>query len=325
MSANVISPLLGREGVTETTLAWYLDRYESLRRTGFCDGPRYQIAYDVLGEGPPIYVVTGICSTRRLMAPVLVELAKNFRVVAYDLAGVRQGDGAKMAEDRHEAYPDDLFAMMDHLDDAEAPVASFSFGTTVTVRAMATSSRIPRAMLIGGFAYRPLSTLERWALGVLRHWPAPTTSAPFEKMVSRYNHGPELDAREPGLIDFLIEENQKVRIGTTAAQILAVSRVDIRPLLRQVRQPVLVIHGERDRLVPVSHAGDLAKSLANVRIMLIPSGGHILQLSHPELIAHAAVDFFHAPDADLITSTCPRECPATAMSLEKTPPLDSSP
>lgn len=56
---------------------------------------------------------------------------------------------------------------------------------------------------------------------------------------------------------------------------------DRRAVLPEINIPTLVIHGERDRLVPVGAAQYVADRLPDARLEIIPGAGHAPFLSHP--------------------------------------------
>ncbi|TDD07977.1 alpha/beta hydrolase, partial [Nonomuraea deserti] len=61
----------------------------------------------------------------------------------------------------------------------------------------------------------------------------------------------------------------------------------------QVAAPVLIVHGEADRVVPVSHGRWLARHCPTAELWLLPGDGHISALRTGEaalewLAAHAA-------------------------------------
>lgn len=276
-----------------TTLAEFLRRYDDLAEEGEFDGPRYRIRYTQMGEGMPLHVVTGICCTRRLFAPLLVELAKSFRVTIHSFAGVEPGDGSRLKKYWLDDYPADLFALADHLRHDQFGVIGNSYGVSVTVRAMASQpERIFGAMLVGGFVRRPLAGLERGLTRLLMHWPGKLSSLPVLTALDRYNHGRELAYRGSGLLEFFIAESGKVPVRTVAAQILAVDASDLSDVAPNANQPTMILHGEDDRLVPHRHSAELCDLLPNVRVMVVPRCGHLPHLSHPELMAHAAEHFF---------------------------------
>jgi hypothetical protein len=59
-------------------------------------------------------------------------------------------------------------------------------------------------------------------------------------------------------------------------RLLLRDRYDNRAKLSRVTAPVLIVHGQRDTLIPVSHAEALARSAQNVQLVVDPATGHEL-------------------------------------------------
>jgi len=55
-------------------------------------------------------------------------------------------------------------------------------------------------------------------------------------------------------------------------------RPDYRERLKAVRQPTLIIHGEKDLLLPVHMARSVAEAISGSRLEIIPRAGHTLNL-----------------------------------------------
>ena len=298
--ASADEPIFERDtaSVAPTSLAEFLERYDRLAAHAEAPGPRYRIGHTVLGAGPPIYLVPGICCTRRVYAPLAVELAKSFRVVQYDLPGIAEGDGADLKRYAVEDYPSDLFHLADHLGDDRFAVIGHSFGVSVSLRSMHVQpDRVPKAILAGGFAHRPLEFAERMMVRTLGSLPGSMGRIPMMNAVTRYNHGRELRFREEALVDFLVREVGSTKLRTAAAQALAVHHTDLRELAPEIRSHALILHGYDDRVVTTAHAAELANSLPNVEIMLVPRCGHNPQLNRPELMAHAAQRLFETEES----------------------------
>jgi pimeloyl-ACP methyl ester carboxylesterase len=51
--------------------------------------------------------------------------------------------------------------------------------------------------------------------------------------------------------------------------------------------PVTVIAGDRDRLIPVRRAGDLAARIPGAELILVPAAGHLVILERPEVVNEA--------------------------------------
>jgi len=54
---------------------------------------------------------------------------------------------------------------------------------------------------------------------------------------------------------------------------------DLRPLLGGIRQPVLLLHGDQDALMPVAAAYRLAQALPQARLQVLEGSGHALPVS----------------------------------------------
>jgi len=70
---------------------------------------------------------------------------------------------------------------------------------------------------------------------------------------------------------------------------------DRRPMLRTIRTPTLVIHGEDDPLVPLAGGRDTAASIAGSRLMTVPGMGHDLPLALVDTLTDAIAK--HAKEA----------------------------
>jgi len=73
-------------------------------------------------------------------------------------------------------------------------------------------------------------------------------------------------------------------------------RTDLRERLPSLRQPVLLLHGTQDRIIPHAAAKRLLDLLANARLETLPDAGHAL-FAEPALhrVATAAAAFLRAP------------------------------
>lgn len=86
---------------------------------------------------------------------------------------------------------------------------------------------------------------------------------------------------------------------TTSAEVAAKimelrSKIDITDLLDRVRVPTLVIHADRDQVVPQSEGRLLASRIPNAQFAEVPSRNHVLLESEPAWprFQDAVVDFF---------------------------------
>ena len=107
--------------------------------------------------------------------------------------------------------------------------------------------------------------------------------------------GVDPDAVPPEVIDrsvTLLQEREDVegmdKAFLAAARSLLRLLVDprrYRAAMASIRVPVLLVHGDRDRLVPVAAARDIARRHPSWRYLELPDVGHVPQLQVPELLA----------------------------------------
>jgi pimeloyl-ACP methyl ester carboxylesterase len=68
--------------------------------------------------------------------------------------------------------------------------------------------------------------------------------------------------------------------------------VDLRPQLTSISLPTLIIHGERDAIVPVRAAEELAAHLSNHQLLILPGAGHVPTMTQPQVVTSAINAFF---------------------------------
>jgi pimeloyl-ACP methyl ester carboxylesterase len=79
-----------------------------------------------------------------------------------------------------------------------------------------------------------------------------------------------------------------------------------RRAIRQVSSPVLLLHGERDRLVPVAAAKMAAKAHPEWTFMVLPNLGHVPQLEAPAETASAIIAWLNGVGALAAKAAAPK-------------------
>jgi pimeloyl-ACP methyl ester carboxylesterase len=270
-------------------------RFEKEAKRGVLKTAHYRMPYYTWGEGPPLVFVHGVADSSDSFLMPVSRLSANFRCVAYNLPTGR-GDGARVRRWTHEQLVCDLFELIDHLGLKQAYLFGSSFGSTIVVTAMARhADRIPRGVLQGGLAYRPLFPRERWLARIGQYIPGTVGLFRGRERVMRKINGAEFEGRPEEVWRYFIERTAGTPIATLARQALALDRVDLRPLLPQVRQPVLLISGDRDAIVPERHQEMLLAGLPNAGRVTIRGCAHVPSYTHPEALAEVVRQFLTPP------------------------------
>jgi pimeloyl-ACP methyl ester carboxylesterase len=252
---------------------------------GTLDTGRYRMPYFSWGEGPPLLFIHGVSDSSRSFLLPIALLSAYFRCIAYDLPAGR-GDGARLRRYTHPDLVADLWALLDHLGVRQSYILASSFGATIALAALGERpERLPRAVLQGAFARRPLRRAEWLLARVTRHLPGSMARVPFRNRILRAINHDTFAGLPPEVWENFLESSGQAAIASFAYQALMLHRLDLRPLLPHVRQPVLLVHGEHDTVVPWAHAEELLRGLPNARCAVLEGCGHVPSYTHPEMLA----------------------------------------
>jgi pimeloyl-ACP methyl ester carboxylesterase len=239
--------------------------------------------------------IHGVADTSRSFLMLIARLSGQFRCIAYDLPS-GYGDGASLRRYRHEDLADDAVALLDHLGIERSYLLGSSFGSTVALRLLRRwPQRFPRAILQGGLARRPLGRAERLVTWLFRFLPGATASLPKrEKLLARTHRGP-FAGQPPEVWRAYVEWTGEARIAALGHQGRWLNGVDLRPDLPHIRQPVLLIHGDRDAVVPMYHAEMLRTGLPSAGLVILEGSGHVPYYTHPDALAEVIRQFLTPP------------------------------
>jgi pimeloyl-ACP methyl ester carboxylesterase len=270
-------------------------RFEKESTRGVCATAHYRMPYYVWGEGPPLVFVHGLADSSHSFLLPVSRLSQRFRCIAYDLPTGR-GDRARVRRWTHEDLIRDLWTLLDHLGLRQAYLYGSSFGSTVVLAAMAWQpERVPRAVLQGALAHRPLAARERWLARIGQYVPGTVSIFRGRERVLHKINGAEFVDRPEEVWRYFIERTATVPIATMARQALVLDGIDMRPVLPNVRQPVLLVCGDRDSIVPGPYQDVLLAGLPNAGRVTIRGCAHVPSYTHPEALAEVVRQFLTPP------------------------------
>jgi 3-oxoadipate enol-lactonase len=271
-----------------------LQQWDREARRGVCDTGRYRMPYFVWGSGPPIVFIHGLADLGRAFIPAMAALKRDFTCIAYDLPAGGP-DGARLGAYRHHHLVADLEALLGHLGLRYAHLFGSSFGSTIVLATLAVHPDWPtRAVLQGGFAYRTLAPWERILCGFARYWPGTLATLPLRARLDHPSDMKVFDTSPEGF-RFHRANSDCLPKAAVARRGLMVQYVDLRPKLPNIRQPVLLICGDCDRIVTAECEAPLLAGLPNVARVELPRCGHYPQYTHAPLVAEVMRQFLSAP------------------------------
>jgi pimeloyl-ACP methyl ester carboxylesterase len=260
--------------------------------------------YYVWGEGPPLLFVHGVSDTGDGFVMPISRLSRHFRCIAYDLPRGR-GDGARLWRYTHDQLVEDLWALLDHVQAKQAYVLGSSFGSTIALKAMHQKpGRLPRGILQGGFACRRLRKLEVILAAIGRVLPGTTRRLPLRRRIAEKLNQFAFADRPASDWQYLMDCTGCTPIAVFAHQVLYLRSLDLRPLLPEIRQPVLLLCGEDDRVIGRAHQEVLLNGLPNAGRAVLEGCGHVPSYSHPEAMAEVVRRFLTPPPARSASDGC---------------------
>jgi 3-oxoadipate enol-lactonase len=258
---------------------------------GACDTGGYRCRYYSWGTGPPLVFIPGLLDDALSFVMPAALLSPTFRCIAYD-PPAGGADGARLDRYRHDDLVADFFALLDHVGVKTAYVLGSSFGATVALAALRRApAQLPRAVLQGGFARRPLAAAERLLASLARYWPGRMDRLPFREALLNLSHRAPFTGRQPEDWQFLLERWGAPPMAAAARRALLLHQVDLRATLGEIRQPLLLVCGEHDPLVGRRCEEELLRGLPNARRVELEGCGHAPHFSHPGPLAEVVRRF----------------------------------
>jgi non-heme chloroperoxidase len=264
-----------------------------------------RIYYEDHGSGPPVVLVHGYAlngdSWEKQEAALL---AAGHRVITYD----RRGSGASSRPSTgydFETLATDLDVLLSRLDLRGVVLAGFAMGTGEVARYLATHGpgRVKAAVLVAPLLPFLLKThdnpdgIDRSVFDGLAARIAADRPAAMKDFLDRsYN----IDLLGGDRVSDQAWQNSfYVAISASAHAALGCVTAcleDFRGDLAKIGIPVLVIHGDQDRVLPYEATGKrLPAFLNNARSTVIAGGPHAIIWTHADEVNQALLDFIGHP------------------------------
>ncbi|HWC39554.1 MAG TPA: alpha/beta hydrolase [Acidimicrobiales bacterium] len=247
----------------------------------------HQVSLAVAGRGVPLVVVHGFTANGMLYAPTLSRLVSmGFKVVAIDVAG-HGGTSVLPVNGGHvDAYADHLGRALDELGIRRPILVGHSMGGRLVAQLAADRPGIASAVvLVDAIVGKPWDELMRWVKL------APPVLGLFAGLMVADLAGTVLvvddkarAARLARSLTRLVVGNVSRPwrlIGPTRSILTSPASVPILEALRRADVPVVILHGDRDLIVPFATARDAGRR-SGARVVAIHGAMHAWLLSDPE-------------------------------------------
>ena len=266
--------------------------------------PPTEIYYEDMGRGRPVVLIHGWpLSGRMWEGQVNALLDAGYRCVTYDRRGFgnsgRPGGGFD-----YDTFSSDLRDVVTALDLQHAMLVGFSMGGGEVARYLGRygDDRVSRAMLVAAvppfLARTPdnpdgmdPSVFDDMIAGVKRD----RIGFLSEFLQGFFNREPGKPVPSEEAIAYVKSLAWVASPLATQRCITAFGTTDFRRDLAKIRIPVLVVHGDADRIVPLElSARKAAAAIAGSRLEVIPGGPHGLTATHGDELNRLILSFLRS-------------------------------
>ena len=264
------------------------------------------ISYTVAGGGPPLVLVHGAAASSVTWCDNIGPLSQHYTVYAPDLPA--HGDSGVPHGDLHKSFGDPRFLLdfMDNLGIEKASLIGNSGGGSISAMfSLRHPERVDRLVLVdaGGLG-RSVSWFIRIAslplVGKILHL---HTINSDRALVASIFHKPRPIDPEIARELRRARNSWHTRMAVVQAiragfNIFGVKKELI--LLDQLRGldvPLFIVWGEKDGILPVSHALEASKRLPNAKLHIMRDCGHWPHMENPEEFNKAVIQFLEEPES----------------------------
>lgn len=278
-----------------------------------------EIAYHVLGEGPPVVLANGLGGTYLAWRHQLEYLSDRYRFITWDYRGLyrsaRPSDPDRFTIDDH---VDDLQAILDAEKIDRAAFVGWSMGVQVNFELYRRRPELFAALVVlnGTFGRPWESALDLPAmkhviprvLGVARQLHG--LASPVMRRAAQW---PEVVTwlKRVGMVGETLDEEVFAELAHSFGDMdldaylrtfESLGAHDAETVLDHIEIPTLVICGERDFFTPQHRAEEMARRIPGAELLVVPGGTHYVAIEYPELVNLRIEKFFQergyvGPDA----------------------------
>ena len=265
---------------------------------------KIDLYYEDHGSGPPVVLIHGYPLSGRAwdkQIPVLLEAGR--RVITYDRRGFGKSSQPTSGYD-YDTFAADLKILIEKLDLSDATLVGHSMGTGEVTRYLGTygSARVARGVLVSPIPPFLLQTddnpegLPRSLFDGFMQTARADTPAWMKGFLDNFYNMDVLGGTLVSDQAFQASWSLAIAASATAAVACVPTWItDFRADLPKIEVPMLIVHGDADRVLPFEKtAKRLPGLIKDMQLVVIAGGPHAISWTHADQVNRALLDFVQA-------------------------------
>ena len=238
------------------------------------------VHYEVYGRGRPVILLHGWLGSWGLWQETMSFLGQHYRTYALDFWGFGES-GKKRDTYAVQDFVSLVGQFMEQLGIVRAPLVGHSMGGTVSLSvAIRYPERVSKVVVVGspivGSSLAPLLKLAGYRVNAFLLF---NMMGPFRAFM-KYYYSRRI-CTDPRFPDMMDRDLSRTTVESFLRSIASLRRTDLRPVLDQVKVPVLGIYGDKDKIVHPLQWKPLQSGIPRARIERFPQAGHFMMLEEP--------------------------------------------
>ncbi len=252
------------------------------------------LEYYVEGSGPPLLMIMGMGGQALSWGePFLERLRPHFKIIRFSNRGTGLSDKPATPFTVPQ-MADDAAGLLTELGIERAHVLGISLGGMIAQELVLSHPQRVEGLVLGCTACGPGHSVPTSQETIAKF--GGIVNLPVDERIKRFwmiTIAPEFQETGARFLDEIIGHHlkQPTPLDTFARQMAAASSFDTYERLPQIKAPTLIVHGDRDLLIPPGNAEVLQQRIAGSQVRIIAGVAHMFFWEKPEEASGAIVEF----------------------------------
>lgn len=256
-----------------------------------------EIAYNVTGEGTPLFLIGGYTMVKEMWSTLADMFARQFRVITFDNRGA--GESTVCETDFTVAdMAADVAGLMDYLSIDKAHVFGVSMGGLIAQMLALDHAAHVRKAVLGCTSHGGRHAIAQDPAVVAILASSADPKIPAEQAIRKrttVNLSERFQRGQPQKVEEFVQMALHYQPTPKGAQgqMKALSSFNVKRRLGEIRCPVLVITGDEDKMVPPGNSQLLAEGISGSELHIMPGAGHGFFREQPDEVYRVVSAFLN--------------------------------